>query len=206
MEKTNLIGQKFGRLHVLSLSRTDKHRNKHWLCQCDCGNTNEVSTASLRKGTKSCGCLQREVARDTQFKHGMEQSPEYSVWLNMRRRCNDESNISYNNYGGRGITVCKRWQNSFSNFYDDMGPRPEGMTLNRKRNNGNYTPSNCEWATDKQQANNKRNNITVKLRGKTMTLAQAATEYKTGHKIYSRYRAGYRGEDLICKALPRGPK
>lgn len=89
-------------------------------------------------------------------KHGMERSKEYASWLNMKQRCTNSNNERYKDYGGRGITICEEWLNSFSQFYKDMGPKPKDLTLDRINNDGNYEPSNCRWATYEQQANNQR--------------------------------------------------
>lgn len=196
-DKTIHPGTVYDRLTTVKILRRDADRNIVWLCQCACGNAHEIAATQLHKGTQSCGCLQREVARDTQLKHGMESSREYNVWLNMRRRCTDPSNTRYNRYGGRGIKVCKRWS-EFAQFYEDMGPCPEGMSLDRKNNDGDYKPSNCRWATGVEQANNRSNNIRTTIEGESLTLAQAARKYDVNkNTIYSRYRRGLRGQALV---------
>ena len=104
--------------------------------------------------------------------HGMTKTPEYRSWLNMRCRCCNSKHKSYPRYGGRGITVCERWRNSFETFYADLGPKP-GLkyTLGRINNSGNYTPKNCRWETPKEQANNRCNNIFITAAGKTQSIA-----------------------------------
>ena len=149
----DLSGQQFGRLTVLGLAQRHDGKNAYWLCRCSCGNPliKEVQGGTLRNGrTLSCGCLQRETAR----KHGMEGTRIYGVWADMKQRCQNPKHAAFADYGGRGISVCERWQ-SFENFFADMSEAPEGLTLDRIDNDGNYEPGNCRWADWSTQNLNK---------------------------------------------------
>ena len=129
MAALDLTNQRFGRLVVLR--RGEKRgRNSAWICRCDCGATPTVITYNIRNGnTKSCGCLSRETAGVRAYRHGSSKTQEYYVWCTMIRRCTNPRNTQYADYGGRGITVCKRWRESFVAFAEDMGSRPDGGTL-----------------------------------------------------------------------------
>lgn len=156
-------GRRFGRL-IAQWPVGVRGVVHHWLCSCDCGNTVTVAKNSLQSNnTQSCGCLMREIAAKRQFKHGQSNhrgkrhaSPTYSTWSAMHKRCENPKASDYAYYGGRGIKVCRRWR-SFNNFLTDMGERPIGKTLDRyPDNNGNYEPTNCRWASPKEQRSNQR--------------------------------------------------
>jgi hypothetical protein len=168
-----LNGHRFGRLIVLKFKEV-KNKKNHWLCLCECGNEVSVPTDRLKNGmTTSCGCYQKERAREVKTSHGYSYSSEYKSWASMKARCLNPKNIGWELYGGRGIKVCERWLNSFENFLEDMGPKPtKEHTLDRKDADGDYEPNNCRWATEKEQQNNRRNNHVVEYKGETLTLTQ----------------------------------
>lgn len=171
MRKLNLVGERFGQLRVLSeAGRRGKQRLFN--CICDCGKECVKQLGNLRSGhTKSCGCSRSVTTTKEKARHGMFGTPTYSSWSSMLTRCNNPNNHKYPDYGGRGITVYKKWHN-FEAFYSDMGDRPEGTTLGRIDNNGNYEPLNCEWQGSHEQARNKRNSAIFEYKGIKATLPE----------------------------------
>ncbi len=161
------IGQSFNRLTVIADTNTKYHSDRIWLCKCICNNIIKVRNSHLHSGnTKSCGCLQIEKAKEIGKRsktHGMFGTKEYKTWDMMKQRCYNQNNKDYKNYGFRGISVCRRWRNSFKNFYKDMGNKPNKLSIDRIDNNGSYGKWNCKWATNKEQANNKRKKVLTKL-------------------------------------------
>lgn len=146
--------EKYGFLTVIKYSHKDRHQQPYYLVRCVCGTEKSVREYRLKSGnTKSCGCMKKYHP----MKHGMHNTPIYAVWEAMVQRCCNPKCKAYKNYGGRGISICKEWRESFLNFYNDMGERPSSKhTLERINVNGNYEPSNCKWATWKEQSLNKR--------------------------------------------------
>lgn len=156
----NIAGQRFGRLLALEEAGRDKFGEVKWRCRCDCGQERIVRGYKLRKSlTASCGCQKTEHIGMLRRTHGKSRSPEYISYRAMIRRCYDPTTRPYPWYGGRGVVVCERWLNSFLAFLKDVGPRPDGWTLDRIDPNGNYEPTNCRWAPWYVQARNKRKRL-----------------------------------------------
>lgn len=146
------IGEKFGRWIVLE-DRKAVNGKAHFKCKCRCGKIKDIDSYELRTGhTKSCGCLSKEL----RITHGMSETPEYKTWLSMIRRCTNQGDAGYINYGGRGITVCTEWLYSFETFFKDMEERPGGLTIERINNDLGYFKENCCWASRAKQARNTR--------------------------------------------------
>lgn len=173
--RQNLIGRKFGKLTVIGLSdRTPAGRQK-WICECECGGKRSTTGGNLKRGMNiSCGCVKPGPSSHGHCVGG--ETPTYRVWNHMRSRCQNTKSQFYRHYGGRGISVCERWQR-FENFLQDMGPRPDGLSLDRIDNNGNYEPENCRWATNAHQQLNKRTSRLLTAHGKTQNLSLWADEY-----------------------------
>ena len=180
-----------------------KYRVLH-VCECDCGAINLVARDNLRAGRSSC-CKSCSLKRFTT--HGMSKLPEYRVYSGMIGRCRNPQCPGFSGYGGRGITVCQRWLDSFANFFDDMGPRPTPKhEIDRIDNDGNYEPGNCRWVTRLVNSRNTRQNQYVEYSGKRMTISELSAE--TG-VLYSRLRSrilvlGWPVEDAV--SVPRGTK
>lgn len=154
----NLTNQRFGRLIVVKKDQNTTNRQTTWLCRCDCGAEKRVQGSNLIHGqTKSCGCLRKEATKLRSTIHGLCNTIEYEIWCGMIQRCYNPNSGGYDYYGRRGITICDRWRDNFINFLADMGARPSSKhSIDRIDNDGNYEPSNCKWATKKEQRLNQR--------------------------------------------------
>lgn len=165
---TKKIGTTHGRLKIIE--PTYKDGLTAWLCICSCGKKHVVKNRDLRN-TKSCGCLRIDLGKLNKT-HGMLKTPTYQAWHSMKQRCFNSNLKAWKNYGGRGITVCERWTTSFESFFEDMGEKPVGMSLDRIDNSKGYFPENCRWATKKTQCNNRRTNVVFVINGSPLTVSQ----------------------------------
>lgn len=181
-----------------------------WKCKCDCGSEVIVSLGNIRNGTtKSCGCLALESSKNRHLIHGNNRrgrkTKEYRAWAHLKARCNNRSDHKFPIYGGRGITVCERWISSFENFLADMGPCPDGKSIDRIDVNGNYEPSNCRWATAKEQANNRRFNVRITIDGMTRTMSEWEKEKGlSSWLIGSRLKKGWSERDAVTRPMRGG--
>lgn len=156
-KKIDLFGKVFNRLTVIEDVGRGKQGHVLWRCECSCGNSVVTCSADLRQGnTQSCGCLMIDQVKEANTTHGLRKHPLYNVWLKMKDRCFNPKANSYENYGGRGITVCDRWKDSLENFIEDVYPKyKEGLQLDRINNDGNYEPDNVRWVTNQQNSMNR---------------------------------------------------
>lgn len=205
MSVVDRTGERYGRLTVLSRAENKIEPSgavrAQWKCKCDCGNERIVSGQTLSKGTtKSCGCLVKDVRKESAT-HGRSYDGIYHVWNMMKQRCTNPSYTSWGSYGGRGITVCDRWL-KFENFLEDMGERPHGMTLERKDNERGYEPGNVVWASRLDQANNRRTNVYLELKGSVMTIAEWGRKTGFGKSVIAnRIADGWSVERALTEPL-----
>lgn len=195
MQSLPFEGRVFGRLTVLR--RSDK--KGCWWCQCSCGSPEkQIQHGNLTYGsTKSCGCIARETSIRNNTTHGKTNTLTYKTWQGMHTRCENPNYKIFHRYGGRGIYVCERW-NSFENFYEDMGEKPKGCSLDRIDNDGPYAPWNCRWATSKQQCRNRGTMKMVTYQGKTQSLIEWAEEFGLSYStLCTRSRRGWSDERII---------
>lgn len=214
----DLTGQRFGRWTVLSFDGVRERRRTYWKCLCDCGSTASILGDNLRGGKSiSCGCFRIDHISEIKFKHGHaikgDVTKEYKAWSKLKARCLDENGKDYPRYGGRGITVCERWRESFENFYADIGPKPSNKrSIDRIDNDGHYScgkcdectisgwPANVRWATDTEQARNKSNTRFIDFDGQSICLSEWSE--KTGMRssvILHRLKRGWSVEASLSK-------
>lgn len=197
----DLTGQRFGRWTVIARGSNASDGAARWRCRCDCGKEHIVRGRDLRAGvSKSCGCLQKDNARQLAMKYESCDMRLYRIWCAMRKRCNNPKHQYYYVYGGRGISVCAEWESDFGAFQRwsiANGYSPE-LTIDRIDNQKGYSPENCRWADAKTQANNHRNNIMLTLDGETLTLAQWSEKIDINYEtLLSRYKSGWTVEEIL---------
>ena len=198
----DLTGKRFGRLKILSFAGYQKNKAT-WLCECDCGNKKVIIGKNITNGKSlSCGCIQRELLIKNFTKHGASSKKErlYVIWKNMKSRCFNSSNPSYDRYGGRGITVCEDWKNNYISFRDwaiNNGYKDD-LTIDRIDNNGNYEPTNCRWATIKEQSRNRNTNVFVEYNGKIFVVKDFAKIIGIDrHTLSKKINEGVSVEEII---------
>lgn len=202
----NLTGKVFGRLTVIEIG---EGRPVKWLCQCACGNIVTPQASNLcSSATTSCGCLHKELLAKRVTTHGhktgRKTTPTYNSWIHMIQRCTNKNRWDFYHYGGRGITICEKWANSFENFLLDMGEAPEKLTLERIDVNGNYCPDNCRWATRKDQSRNQRSNKIINFDGKSLCLAEWSEKTNIPyHTLKSRLLRGWEIETALTQSIKR---
>lgn len=208
MDFKDLTGQKFNRLTVIRKAKNYSGGRTLWVCQCECGKEIFVNGYNLRQGfTKSCGCLQKEIATKNcklRTKHNLINSSLYTVWASMKQRCSNKNGLAYKNYGGRGITICDEWVNDFQAFYDwaiNNGYK-HNLTIDRINNDGNYEPSNCRWVTRSVQAKNRRSNHYITFNSETHIISDWAKLYNIPLNVFCRrLKRGWSFEDAVSKPI-----
>lgn len=202
--KIDIIGQRFGRLMVISeAEERTKCGEVKYLCQCDCGNTKIIAGTSLRYGkSKSCGCLLSESTAKRSRSHGKSKTRLFKIWAGMRDRCTNPNRREYKDYGGRGITVCKEWED-FQAFYDwsMANGYAENLTIDRVENDGPYSPDNCRWTTRKTQSNNTRQTVHITIDGETKNMEQWAATIGVARSTISRHVKSGDVEEYISSRL-----
>lgn len=209
----DLTGKSFGRLTVIAYAGSVKSPNGKniptWMVRCECGREKTVRGYDLKSNKSgSCGCYRKEQLLASNVSHGMSDTKTYYIWKTMIQRCTNKKCKSFCRYGGRGIKVCDQWLESFENFFDDMGPAPPYMSIDRFPNNdGNYEPGNCRWATKIQQANNTRTNKFIEFQGERLTISQWSKKTGISEKILSaRIRRGWSIEHALTTKVVPGQK
>ncbi|SHJ74243.1 hypothetical protein [Tepidibacter formicigenes] len=174
----DLTGQRFGKLVVIKRGKNDKTNHARWYCQCDCGEVVLVTRGNLRNGrAKSCGCLRREKITRYNIKKdntGESKTKLYQIWIAMRQRVKNPNSQAFKNYGGRGITICKEWEEDFQVFkkWSISNGYKENLSIDRIDNDKGYSPENCRWTDWETQCNNTRNNINITYNGETKTITE----------------------------------
>lgn len=197
----NLLGRTFSRWTVIGLARIGKGGARTWICQCVCGTKLDVPTHALLSGnSRSRKCLRNERLAESRVKHGKSKTSEYNIWRGIKDRCLNPKSQQYDNYGGRGITICDEWRDSFIDFYKYVGSKPNQKDeIDRfPDNNGNYEPGNVRWATRKQQTRNTRVNHQLTFNGKTQCVGAWAEELGVNrYTILKRIKKGWPNEKVF---------
>ncbi len=179
----DMVGQVCGHVTVHEFLGVGEGGTAMWRCQCRCGTPCILSRRELNpKRHRSCGCNRWRGSKPPPT-GSVSSSPTYRVWINMKDRCSNPQHDAYPRYGGRGVTVCPEWQQSFELFHGDMGDKPDGMQLERLDNDGPYCKANCKWATRREQCQNRSNNLMITIDGETLCATEWARRVQgsSGH-------------------------
>lgn len=198
-KRQDLCGKRYGRLVVIKYVGTNASGGSMWLCKCDCGNEKTVRGSKLKSGwTKSCGCLQRECSRNFFATHNKSNTPIYKIWSLMKSRCYSPHNNRYYRYGARGIKVCDEWH-IFENFYDWAihNGYEEGLSIERRDNDGDYEPSNCCWIKRSEQGKNKSNNVWISYKGEKHNASEFGRMMGVSRTVVcNRAKRGMTGDEM----------
>lgn len=200
----DMTGKKYGCITAISAASRSSSGDIKWLFLCDCGVEFEANGYFARCGRiTTCPACSSYRSRSASIKHGLTGTQEFKIWTGMMTRCFNSSSKDYENYGGRGISVCKLWVDSFSAFLYDMGPRPSpSHSIDRVNNDGDYEAGNCRWVTQKEQSRNKRNNVVITIDGVSKILAEWASYYGVSAGTASlRYKQGKRGAEIFKSSV-----
>lgn len=195
-------GERYGRWIVIKMSHKDNSGHYWWFCKCDCGTERALPANYLSSGeSNSCGCYAKESRRQRATTHGLSHTNLYGIWAGIIQRCEDTKSDGYARYGGRGIKMCYKWRTNFTNFYTWAlaNGYQKGLTIDRYPNKkGNYQPSNCRWATPKQQSRNQTSNRLLKINGITKCVSEWAEDRRISPKtIFTRLARGWKNKEAI---------
>jgi hypothetical protein len=209
MRRILVAGARYDRLTLIYEDGRSTDGHVRWRCRCDCGVLKSIVGKDIGRSIHSCGCLQRELTAQRSLIHGEarrgRKTAEYHAWRDLIRRCEDRGRAQYKDYGGRGITVCRRWRVSYANFLADVGRRPAaGYSIERRNNHRGYGPGNCGWATRGEQGHNKRNNIWIEVDGIRKIQADWSRDNQIPVPIIiDRRRHGWSDEEAVTTPVMR---
>lgn len=201
MKLIDLVNRQFGKWTVIERANNDKNGQRQWLCRCECGTLKIVAGRHLTSDkTHSCGCDKLNGARNPFYKHGEKRTRLYGIWSGMKDRCYNSNNPFYNRYGGRGISICDEWRNNYPAFkvWALTNGYTENLTIDRRDNNGNYTPGNCRWTTRKTQCNNRCSTRKYKYNGVVASIKEHCENLGLNHNsVRTRLSRGWTFEEAI---------
>ena len=205
MKVIDMSGRRYGKWTVMQRVENSKNGQAMWLCKCDCGTEKVVCGSNLRSGaSRSCGCERNSYFSALYGVHYKEPKRLFSIWSNMKSRCTNPNNNSFQNYGARGIKICNEWLHDFVAFREWalQNGYSDNLTIERIDNEGNYEPTNCRWATAEEQSNNRRNNVLISHNGETHTLNEWSKIIGVKKStIESRYSRGWSEDRILTEPL-----